>query len=286
MAKDQKLSLRVQWLGERLRSARKQAGYRLEDAAEYLQMSSNTMSRFERGTMRVRRSYIRDLVDFYGISNPRERDALFQLSQDAWRRDWWEGDTSDLDMEFLDYTWLEARAARICVFAPMLIPGLLQTERYIEAIMAYGPGREAEEKHIARMVELRRTRQRILERDEPTQLAVVMEEGPLLRQTGGPQVMRDQLQYLLKARANAHIDIRVLPRDVGWHPGVSGPFTFFDMPDPYPDVAFVENLVGRTFLEAPDKVEPFTRAYDELYRLARNASESTKFLQQLLKDIE
>lgn len=280
------LSLRVQWLGERLRKGRKAAGYTLDEAADFLQLSANTLSRFERGTMRVRRSYIRDLIDFYGIGKQRERDALFQLSEDAWRRDWWTGDVADLDMEFIDYTWLEARASHIYVYDPMLINGLLQTERYARAIMSYDGEPELAADYVARMVELRMTRQKILEGEEPTRLSLIIEEAPIRRLTGGSAVMKEQLMHLLHAAKRDHIAIRVLPAEVGWHPGVKGPFTCFDMPDPYPDVAYIETFLERNFLEDSTKVNQYFDAYKELGRLALTPAKSDRFIRAALKEFE
>lgn len=284
MAKDRSLSLREQWLAERLKRARKSAGHTLENAAEHLQLDSSTLSRFETGTYRIRRAYIKELVDFYGISSEREREMLIQLSQDSWRKDWWDGDTKDLEIGFIDHTWLEARAQCINVYTPMLIPGLLQTTDYAKAVMVNGP--RSDSKHVARMVELRLARQRILDGDSATKLSVIIEETPLRRPVGGSHVLAGQLRKLLKANGRQAIQIHVLPTSVGWHPGELGPFTYFEMHDPYPDVACVESLGGRTFVEEQDKVARFWHAYDGMKQVALSAGQSTKFISNLLKDLE
>lgn len=284
MAKDRSLSLREQWLAERLKRARKAAGHTLEDAAGHLQLDSSTLSRFETGTYRIRRAYIKELVDFYGISSEREREMLIQLSQDSWRKDWWDGDTKDLEIEFIDQTWLEARAKSINIYTPMLIPGLLQTADYARAVMVNDPRSNTQQ--VDRMVELRLARQRILDGESPTNLSVIIEETPLRRPVGGSQVLADQLRKLLAAKEKRAIQIHVLPTSVGWHPGEQGPFTYFDMHDPCPDVACVESLGGRTFIEEQDKVTRFWDAYDGMKQIALNHALSTKFISTLLKDIE
>jgi hypothetical protein len=58
------------------------------------------------------------------------------------------------------------------------------------------------------------------------------------------------------------------------------------MPDPYPEVSYVENLAGQTFLEEAAKVERFQRTYDGLDRTALNANESTKLIKEFAKDLE
>lgn len=286
MAKRKGLSLRVQWLGSRLKRARLDAGATLAEAAEYVELSSGSISRFETGTLRVKRPYLKELIDFYGISQKRERDALMQLNEDAWRKDWWEGSADDLELGFLDHTWLESRADKICASEPLVIHGLLQTPEYARAVTVRGLGPTTSKETINRMVELRTTRQRILNSESPTRLEVIMEEPALRRPIGGKQVLKAQLEHLLEASRTATISIHILPNSVDWDPGHTGPFTVFNMPDPFTDVAFTDNLAGRTFLEDEAKVARFRAAYDDIYNLALNQDESARFIHTVIKELE
>ncbi|MEV0650133.1 helix-turn-helix transcriptional regulator [Phytomonospora sp. NPDC050363] len=286
MSKNQTLSLRSQWLGERLRAARVRAGYTLQQVGDFLRLEGASIGRFERGTHPIRPSYVRDLIGFYGISDRRERDILLRLNEDAWRKDWWDGDTDGLDMGFIDYTWLEARARRIRAFSPLLIHGLLQTADYTRALTLAGLGTETPKSTVDRMVEVRMTRQQILTGDQPAELCVILEELALRRAIGGIEIHRAQLEHLLVLEALEHIEIRVLPPTLSWHPGLEGPFSCFELPDPYPNVAYFEALLGRTFIEAEAKVQRFQRAYDDLYRLALSARESRRLIKTILKDDE
>ncbi len=83
-------------------------------------------------------------------------------------------------------------------------------------------------------------------------LSVVIEETPLRRRIGTVEVHRNQRRHLIKQAESNHIHIHFLSTG-GWRPGLHGPFTCFDMPDPYPDVAYVENLVGRP---PPSRTKP------------------------------
>lgn len=284
VSKNQALSLRSQWLGELLRVARNRAQLTLKEAGEYLRLEAGSISRFERGTHPIRPSYIRDLIGFYGISDELERDRLLRLNEDAWRKDWWEGDTTDLEMGFVDYTWLEARAEQVNAYGAILLPGLLQTIDYTRAITE--AGLDADQETIDRMVELRVRRQRIIAGDDPTRLAMVLEENSVRRPIGSAKVHRGQLRHLLELGEMAHIELRVLPIEAGWHAGWAGPFTVFDMPDPYPDVVYIEGLIGRTFLEEDAKVAHYRSAYDDLHRAALPPQRSRAFIETVLKDLE
>ena len=144
MSKNPTISLRSRWLSEKLKAARLEAGHTLVDAAEYLQMDHGTLSRFERGTHRIRRSYVKDLLDFYGVSSPRGREFLLKLSEDTWRKNWSDLDSYGLDAEFVDYTWLEASSVTIRAFEPLLVHGLLQTPQYVQALTRFEQGPEGD----------------------------------------------------------------------------------------------------------------------------------------------
>ncbi|HZE38970.1 MAG TPA: DUF5753 domain-containing protein, partial [Stackebrandtia sp.] len=192
-----------------------------------------------------------------------------------------------LETGFLDFTWLEARASHIRTFSPLLIHGLLQTREYARAVTVNALGKDTPKETVARMVELRMIRQRILHKEHPTQLSVILEEPALRRAVGGPKVLHNQLIHLLELGSRPHISIRVLSSAcTEWDAGHTGPFTNFSMPDPYPEVSYVENLAGQTFLEEAAKVERFQRTYDGLDRTALNANESTKLIKEFAKDLE
>lgn len=284
MSKNQALSLRTQWLGDRLRAARERAGYTLKDVGAYIGLDFTLIGKFERGTNPIRPAYIRDLISFYGISNQRERDALLRLNEDVWRKDWWDGDTGDLETSFIDYTWIEARAGHIHVYDPLLINGLLQAADYARAVTIAGL-EGADEETIDRMVEVRLRRQRILDGVEATNLTVILEEAALCRRIGTPETMRKQMKHLGALATRENIVLRVIPSDSGWHTGLHGPYTYFKMRDPFPDAVYIESMTGRSFLEDEAKVERYRQAYDRLGEAAFSRSESIDFIETKLKDL-
>jgi len=286
MSKNPAISLRSRWLSEKLKGARLQARYTLVDTARYLQVDHTTLGRFEHGTHRIRRSYVKDLLDFYGVSSERERSFLLQLAEDTWRKDWSDMDSYGLDTEFIDYTWLESKAVEIQVFEPLIIHGLLQTPQYIEGTnMGRGTTAPAPA-DLAHFVDVRTKRQRILHGDRPPRLSVVMEEPALRRPIGNSSVLREQLTHLVSISENDHVRIQVLTMDAPADPGHHGPFTIFNMPDPYPAIAYVENIGGSTFYENEDKVDRFRRTYDEIQALALSPTESARLIENALKDLK
>lgn len=284
MAKNPAISLRSRWLAEKLKAARRRAGYSLMEAGEFAQVDHSTIARFERGTHRIRRAYVRELLDFYGVSDDRERGFLLQLAEDAWRKDRWDSDSSDLEIGFIDLTWLESTAVKINVFEPLLIHGLFQTDRYIRALAQLEQGKKATTDVINRIVDVRQQRQRILGGNDPTRVTAIIEEPALRRCIGGPSVMRSQLEHLVAVAQQDEVDVQVLTLNAKSDPGHHGPFACFDMPDPYPEIAFVENLAGSSFFEKESTVDVFRRTYDELSRLALSPKKSIDLIRTTLKD--
>ena len=86
---------------------------------------------------------------------------------------WFERDWLPVEREAVSLRWWE----------PMLIPGLLQTERYARALFeAWQPGCSQED--LEALVAGRLDRQRILDRDMPPDLRVVLDEQVLHRAIG------------------------------------------------------------------------------------------------------
>jgi hypothetical protein len=117
--------------------------------------------------------------------------------------------------------WLEAeRDARMLrLWAPLLIPGLLQTADYARAVfLATGMNEDASEEHVA----VRLGRQAILDRPSPPQLVVVLDESVLQRLIGSPQVMADQLAHVADQSERPDISVQVVPAATGGNAGLGG----------------------------------------------------------------
>ncbi len=277
-------TLRAQWLGQQLRERREAVKLTLKDAAEYLQRDPSTVSRFESGVYPIRRGDLLALLDFYRVHDQRERDELFRLSEEVWQTGWWEGYAKDVDRQFVELPWLEARAERICSYNAMVVPGIMQTPAYAETLIRAAEGPTAMDEQVARWIELRMTRQQVLEGKNPTKMGVILEEWVLHRPIGGPTVMREQLRRVVDLGRRATIEVRVLPTSVGPHAGHSGSFILFEMPEPYPDVAYVETLAGSLYVETPGS-DPFAEAYDSLYRASLGPEESAELISAIAEEL-
>jgi transcriptional regulator with XRE-family HTH domain len=91
---------------------------------------------------------------------------------------------------FRDYVVLERQCFSLNNYAPLLVPGLLQTEAYAQAtfrMYAPAPDEEEIEKEVTRRLE----RQMLLQRSPRPYLGFVIEESVLRRPLGGKAVLKD-----------------------------------------------------------------------------------------------
>ncbi len=271
-------TLRAQWLGQQMRQLREERGITLKQAAEFLERDFSSVARWERAEWPFRRGVVVSLLDLYGEHDGRERNRFIQLAEDAWRTDRWDDDYDELvDASFIDFPWLESRAEQICSWDAMLMPGLMQTRDYAEAVIRNAESEKATDYSVGKWLQLRLDRQRVLDREPPLRITAVIDESVLRRPVGGAALMRDQLQHLGELLRRPNIDVRVMPSRVGLHPGLDGSFWLFRMPKPYPEVAYAEHLGGRFFMESP-KSKRYAVAYDRLRGVALDPQESAKLI--------
>lgn len=202
-----------------------------------------------------------------------------------WRTDRWDEDYGDVvDSSFIEYPWLEGRADKVCCFHMTLVPGLLQTRAYAEAVIRNAAEQEVSESTINRWVELRLSRQEVLSKERPLTIHTVIDESVVRRRAGGAHVLRDQLAHLVKLQALPQVRIQIMPSSVALHQGLDGTFWIFHLPEPYPAVAYVESLGGRLYMESP-KAERFLRAYDRLSKSALSKDESTALMGAIAEEL-
>jgi transcriptional regulator with XRE-family HTH domain len=276
-------TLRAQWLGKVLRDLRESKGLTLRDAGDHIMRDASTISRIEAGTVPARLPDVLELMNLYNVDDPTLRVGLEQLSQDIWRKGWWDGYADSVPDRVLDAAWLESRADHIRDFALAVLPGLMQTPEYAEAVLqAAEPGASNEE--LQRWVGFRVRRQEVLTRDDPPNYTAILDESCLLRIVGNPAVMRDQLAHLLELSHQPHVAVRILPLSIGAPPSPEGGFTVFDLPVPFPSVTQINSEAGAIYLEMP-KAGRFLAAYTRLERNALDVEETRTFVKTRMEQL-
>jgi transcriptional regulator with XRE-family HTH domain len=270
-------SVRARQLAAELRRLRDAARLTGEEVAGQLGWSPSKVSRIETGQTSPGAADLRRMLDIYEVTGT-QRDRLERLAQSSDQRGWWDAYTDTLAPEYTALIALEAESESVRWYAPMMVPGLLQTERYAREVIRSGlliapPG------EVERRVQVKMTRQRVLTRDDPLQMAVVIDEASILRTIGGPQVMREQLGHMTAMAARPNITVQVLPLDAGAHPALNGEFTILTFPDLVaPDVVYLENMASDLYVESEAEVYRYGLAFDRLRELALSPGESAELI--------
>jgi len=276
---DQNPTLRARRLALELLRRREAAGLTREEAARQLEWSPSTIFRIETGRSRPQPGNVRALLELYGVTGP-ERDGLIRLSREARQPGWWHSFRDILPNPYEVYIGLEAGAASIRNFEPVVVPGLLQTEEYARQTFRNGP-RELDRDEIERCVQVRMERQRILVREDRPRLWAILDEAVIRRAVGGPEVMREQLRHLIESTEQGKTTLQIVPFGADAHAGTTGPFVILEFPEATdPDVVYVETLARDIYLEAPTDVDRYTLAFARLLAAALHPDDSVRLVQQ------
>jgi transcriptional regulator with XRE-family HTH domain len=256
-------SVRLRRLAAQLRELREAAGMSQEEVAERTGKDRSTMYRIENATSRPQRSTLIQLLDLYGVDEPR-RGELLTLLKESGQRGWLQQYRSELPDVYSDYIALEDEAWSISNYQALNIPGLLQTEAYARAkVRGTLPYATAEE--VETRVATRIERQSLLDRQSAPKLWAILDEAALRRIVGSREVMRDQARYLLEAAARPNVTIQVISYAAGAHPGMDGAFVILDFMDAGDaSIVYIESAAGGLFLEEEAELRRYTLMFDYL----------------------
>lgn len=269
----------AQLLGEELRRHRERRGLTLGAAARAIRGSTSKMSRLERGESPAKPRDVYDLATFYGLSR-QDLGFLEQLLAQASNSEWYER-FADVTPSFLKrLIRMEGRAEEITIFENQVVPGLLQTERYAEALIRMMEANPVSEAEIARIVALRMGRQMILGQDLP-RITAVLDETVLQRRRGSADVMREQMEHLLTAARMPKLNLRIISKDAMSPPMA---ITYLQFPDHVPgDLAYLENIEGATYATKQRSLDNYRKVLSDARDNALGRDESIKEIEQAAK---
>ncbi|MFJ2241446.1 Scr1 family TA system antitoxin-like transcriptional regulator [Streptomyces sp. NPDC087859] len=258
----------MKMLGKQLAAARRAAGHTQSALAALVKVDEETIASIEQG----RRSLKPDLAALLdeilqtkgmlsvGVANLPEIDQF-----PMW---------AELYMEH------EREAIALSWYDNAVLPGLLQTRAYAEAVLrervpAY------DEDEIETKVAGRVERQEILHRKNPPTLSFVVWEPALHLMIGGPEVRRDQLRHLREVAELPCVSLQFLPLSSPCHAGMDGPFTLLETPD-HQHLAYTESQRGSQWVSDADEVSRLARKYAMLRAQALTPQDSSGLLDRLL----
>jgi transcriptional regulator with XRE-family HTH domain len=275
-------TVRGRQLARELRHLREQTGMTGEQAAAKMSWEQSKISRMETAKMRITSGEVMELCETYGVGGDK-RDQLVLLARSARQRDWWREYSDYLKKGFIDFLAFEAEARTSCGYEAQVIPGILQCEEYARAILLGSQPRRTEE--VDRGVEVRLARQqRVTQSADPLNVWAVIDEAVLHRVVERPEVMVAQLEHLLELGELGNVSIQVLPYRAGIHAAIDGPFVLLTF-DGYPDLLYIEHLVGCVYLEKPSDTDQGRLIFDHLRSAALNTGDSAVLIREQVKEL-
>ncbi|WP_121829451.1 helix-turn-helix transcriptional regulator [Streptomyces sp. S1] len=177
---------------------------------------------------------------------------------------------------------LERVATRICEFAPMAMPGLLQTATYTRALtVATYPF--ATEEYIDEQITARLERAAILQDATRPEYWVVLHENAVRASVGGAATMVEQLEHILALARKRWVLVTVVPRAAGAHAHMTGTLKLMEFTD-QPPTAYTETEFSGTLLDDPAVVKQAQHAYDLLRAATLSPEASLALIESAAED--
>jgi DNA-binding XRE family transcriptional regulator len=271
-------------VGVQLRRLRESCDISRADAGKAIGASPSKMGHLERGRSGFKQRDVAALLTLYGVRDEVDREAVLSLVKQDSMPGWWADYSDVVPGRFEPFLGLELAASVIRCYEAEYIPGLLQTERYAEAVIRLGHGDDADAQ-IERRVHLRMRRRRILDRPDPPLLWAVVDEAALRRPVGGRETHRAQLRQLIETIELPHVTVQVMPSHVAEDVAADGSITILRFPEEQlPDVVYLEHVSRALYLDKPTDVEHY---WDMLNRMAVQAepvATTRAILHRILED--
>lgn len=237
--------------GAELRRLREAAQLSQAAVASRLDCTQTQVSRLEKATRTPSKSDAERLDRLFGTPDGVSFARLYQriVAQPGgpvWFRSWAEE--------------IEPTARVLRSWDPLLIPGLLQTEAYARHLFSQAPQITTDE--VEERVQARMRRKRVLARDNPPLILVLIDAGVMGRKVGGAEVMRDQLDHLVEVVQMPTVSIQVVNPDC--LTGLMGAFTIAELPDGQPDAIHAESSAEGQVTTELDSVTAMWNRYEAI----------------------
>jgi transcriptional regulator with XRE-family HTH domain len=255
----------VHFFGSEVRRAREAAGMSQTELGDLVPCDKATVSRTEAGLTQPDEAFARAC------------DAAF-AHLDGWFTRFYNGSRAwgeAFPAAFRPFAACEAEAVAIRWFEHSLVPGLLQTEDYVRAVLEKHPNSTSDQ--IDERVAARLARQTVLTREDPPVFWVLLDETVLHREIGGAKIMREQLLHLVSVAQRPNVTIQVISR-IGAHPGLSGAFGIAELIGRH-SVVYLETAADGQTVEDHRTVGDVELRWDTLRTEAFKGTESLDLIE-------
>jgi len=260
MAGTQGGNLALSHFGRQMKKERSSRGWSLPELSARMGefnhgqgINHGHLSRIERG-VRPPTQKIADLCD------------LVFPERKGWFREYYEESKDWMPPGLRSWAEHEDKAARLSIWAPGIVHGLLQTPDYARTYMATLPGVTGEVT-AARLASRMERQRRVLFREDPPTVTAVVDHTALYRMTGTAQIMAAQMRHLTEVASRPNVVMQVLPAVA--HPATASELIIADN-----SAAYAEHLAaGGVYTEA-ETVTYLERLFEAIRGESYRVSES------------
>jgi transcriptional regulator with XRE-family HTH domain len=246
-------------LGRQMKRDRLAHGWSLRELSARTGIDFATLSRVENG----KRPPTEKLAAACDLAFPERR---------GWYGTYYEESKSWVPAGFRSWAEHEDKAATLRIWAPTIIHGLLETESYARVMLAVFPG-ASDEIVAARLASRMQRQQRVLHRNDPPDIHVIIDEAALYRRVGSAEVMAGQMSHLLELAALDHVRLQVMPAIE--HPCNVSEMIIAD------DAAYTESLAGGGTYTGEEMVNRLGRLFATLAGECYRVSESRVVIERM-----
>lgn len=273
-------------LGADLRTRREASKLSSRGLAGRLGISQSQVSKIERGEANPKPDLVRTWAEATGAT--RAEGASLAARAEALRShaiSWRKAFRNSALFGQRDVQELEARAATISYYQPLLIPGPLQTPDYTFGVFRAGAPPDTDPSEIAAAVAARQDRQQPILYDPSKRIRFILGEPALRWRFGPASVQLAQVDRLRVVATSMHVQLGILRLDTPlpvWH--THGFNLYEDLADDDP-VVLVETRTAGVSVSDPDDVAVFRRTWDALQVVAIAGQELSQLLDQTIEDL-
>lgn len=168
-------------------------------------------------------------------------------------------------------------------YESQVIPGLLQTERYAQALI--GGNISYTKDDVESNVQMRRSRRWVLDRRDCA-FDFYIHEQALRTMFGDNATMAEQMLELTLVGNAPNVRVRVVTGSVGEHPALLSQFRVFEFDEHAPLVHLDNVAVASFWFEDQDFVAPYRKLALHLTDVAASVEESREFIAALADDYD
>lgn len=274
---------RARSLAAMLRTARDEKSVSARELARQLGKAHTTIQRWESGETMPNAEDVSAYLACLGIVGD-DRERIMTLARGNDEGDWLASGQPGISQQLAGVMECERKARRMTEWAPLVIPGVLQSGDYVRSII--GASGKLSASDVQTRVMFRLARRDALTRLEPVHFTALIGEPAVTGRIGGRAVMVDQLRQVLRMAERDNVTVQVVSVSGNWHPGHAGPFILYEFDENQPPILYLEHHRSGAFLVDADDVEEYRHAVNLIRRGAMSAEESAALIADVITTLE